>query len=157
MTLAIHARDGLGAFEASRPDVALALRALRWCNTTLDALFYDVGVLSIDLQQRHEVVTTQAAPHARRAGALAGPGLTTVDLGARSNPEGCILVVDAAEAPFITPFDRVDDFIGWARADGADVATVTITGVGSSAYGAAAFAWNVSTALGRRVAAIVPG
>ncbi len=34
---------------------------------------------------------------------------------------------------------------------------MSITGVGSSALGSVAFAWNLSVALGRPVAAIVPG
>ena len=37
------------------------------------------------------------------------------------------------------------------------VKTVSVTGVGSSALGSAAFAWNISEALGEPVAAIVPG
>jgi hypothetical protein len=157
MPPALHAQDGLGAFELPRPFVEPALRALRLWNILLDALFYDVGVLTVELAWRGELVTTQTARHARHAAPVRGPGFTTVDLGALSNPEGCILVVDAARAPFVTRFDRVDEFTAWAAGDGADVAIATITGVGSSAFGAAAFAWNVSTALGRRVAAIVPG
>ena len=41
--------------------------------------------------------------------------------------------------------------------DGTVLHTLAVTGVGSSAYGSAAFAWDVSTALGEPVAAIVPG
>ena len=41
--------------------------------------------------------------------------------------------------------------------DGSGLQTVSITGVGSSAYGAVAFAWDVSAALGEPVAAVVPG
>src|SRR5262249_8485344 len=37
------------------------------------------------------------------------------------------------------------------------IRTVSVTGVGSSALGSVAFAWNISTALGEPVAAIVPG
>jgi len=155
--MALAAGTALGDFELPRPVVEPALRALRLWNILLDALFYDLGVLTMELAWRGELVTTQTARHARHPAPIHGPGFTTVDLGALSNPEGCILVVDAARAPFITRFDRVDEFIAWAQGDGADVATVTITGVGSSAFGSAAFAWNVSVALGRRVAAIVPG
>ena len=39
----------------------------------------------------------------------------------------------------------------------ADVEAIAVTGVGSSALGSAAFAWNVSEALHKPVAAIVPG
>jgi hypothetical protein len=84
-------------------------------------------------------------------------GFGLLNLGALSNPEGCILVVDSAKAPFVTRFDRVDDFIDWLKKSGSDVEAVTVTGVGSSALGSAAFAWNASMALGQRVAAIVPG
>jgi hypothetical protein len=49
-------------------------------------------------------------------------------------------------------------FMDYANSvDGATLHTLSITGVGSSAFGAAAFAWDVSTALGEPVAAIVPG
>jgi hypothetical protein len=157
MSLATQAGGGLGAFELPRPAVEPALRALRLWNILLDALFYDVCVLTMELAWRGELVTTQTARHARPPAPIRGPGFKTLDLGALSDPEGCILVVDAARAPFVTRFDRVDEFKTWATGEGADVAIVTITGVGSSAFGSAAFAWNVSTALGRRVAAIVPG
>ena len=46
---------------------------------------------------------------------------------------------------------------GVAADQGRKVRTATITGVGSSALGTAAFAWNVSSALNEPVAAIVPG
>jgi len=50
------------------------------------------------------------------------------------------------------------DFLAHANgADGAGLHTVSITGVGSSALGSAAFAWNAAVALDEPVAAIVPG
>jgi len=49
-------------------------------------------------------------------------------------------------------------FIDFANGpEGAPLHTLTITGVGSSAYGAVAFGWDVSTAIGEPVAAVVPG
>ena len=74
-----------------------------------------------------------------------------------ANPEGCLLLVDPARAPFVTRFDRVDEFLAGARAAGFRPAAFTVTGVGSSALGSAAFAWNVATALGQPVLAVVPG
>jgi hypothetical protein len=137
----------VGSFEVPRPMIEKALLALRLSNTALDALFYDVGVLWLALLWRGKMVTTQAA----RAGSA------RIDLGALANPEGCILVVDAATPPYVRRFDRVDEFLAWANGAGADVQALTVTGVGSSALGSAAFAWNASMALGGRVAAIVPG
>jgi hypothetical protein len=137
----------LASFEVPRTLIEPALRALRLSNTALDAMFYDVGVLSAELLLRGEVVTTQASK----------AGSARIDLGALANPEGCILVVDAGQSPYVTRFDRVDEFLAWANGAGADVQALTVTGVGSSALGSAAFAWNASMALGGRVAAIVPG
>jgi hypothetical protein len=56
------------------------------------------------------------------------------------------------------PFRDMKQFIDFANsADGAKQRTLTITGVGSSAYGAVAFGWDVSKAIGEPVAAVVPG
>jgi len=98
-----------------------------------------------------------ARSDSKSAAPIQGPSFGVLNLGALSNPEGCILVVDSARAPFIQRFDRVDEFIDWLKTSGTDVEAVTVTGVGSSALGSAAFAWNASMALGQRVAAIVPG
>ena len=153
----------LAPFEIPAFLVEPALRMLRLSNAALDAYFYDVGVLATELLWRGELVSTLPEPlllalkkpeppsEAQRA------GFGLLNLGALSNPEGCILVVDSAKAPFVTRFDSVNEFTKWLKEFGTDVETVTITGVGSSALGSAAFAWNASMALGQRVAAIVPG
>jgi hypothetical protein len=154
------APPGLSLFELPSQFIEPTLRALRLWNTALDALFYDTGVLTAELRLRGELVTTEAAhvtQVARDAAPIPEPSFSKLDLSALANPEGCILVIDSARAPFVTRFDRVDDFIEWTIGPGADLTTVTITGVGSSALGSAAFAWNASVALGKRVAAIVPG
>jgi hypothetical protein len=65
--------------------------------------------------------------------------------------------VDAGRPPRITQFEDVASFISWVKAHGRTLRTASVTGVGSSALGSAAFAWNVSTALDEPVAAIVPG
>jgi hypothetical protein len=151
------ARAVLSAFEV--PPVLLdpSLRALRLANTALDALFYDTFALSRELLWRGEIITTDTSRKSADETAVIGPALGRIDLGALSNPEGCILVIDSKNAPFVTRFDRVDEFIHWTRSAGSDVRAITVTGVGSSALGSAAFAWNVAMAEGERVAAIVPG
>ncbi len=85
------------------------------------------------------------------------------------SPEGAILVVDARRPPFVSQYGDVKRFLAeglkfpHAAAAAAlsvapeDVEAIAVTGVGSSALGAAAFAWNVSEALHKPVAAIVPG
>jgi hypothetical protein len=67
--------------------------------------------------------------------------------------------VDASLAPFLCkPFLEMKEFFDYANGeDGKALHTLTVTGVGSSAFGSVAFAWNVSKALGEPVAAIVPG
>ncbi len=153
----------LALFEIPPVFVEPALRFLRLSNAALDAYFYDVGVLATELLWRGELVSTLPEP---LLVALKKPepspkhqaaGFSLLNLDALSNPEGCILVVDSAKAPFVQRFDRVDEFLAWLKSAGTDVEAVTVTGVGSSALGSAAFAWNASMALGQRVAAIVPG
>jgi hypothetical protein len=147
-------RSPLSIFEAPRPVVEAALGVLRIGNTALDALFYDVAILWSELLRRGTAVVAgdQPAVNATKI-------FETLDLGALANPEGSILVVDASGEPFVTAFDDVEDFLH--RADGGgrskSVKSVSITGVGSSALGSVAFAWNLSVALGEPVAAIVPG
>src|SRR5208282_1853477 len=82
---------------------------------------------------------------------------------------GAILVVDAHRPPFVSEYGDVKSFLAeglkFPNASAAaalgvppeDVEAIAVTGVGSSALGSAAFAWNVSEALHKPVAAIVPG
>jgi len=84
--------------------------------------------------------------------------LEHLDLSAITNPEGSILVIDADAPPYVSSFDNMAEFLVHANGpDGATLRTISITGVGSSALGSAAFAWNASVALGEPVAAVVPG
>ena len=165
--------QGLAVFDAPRAAVEPLLRSLRMVNTAADALFYDVGVLWQQLFARGIRVSTaiDAAAPARRAQIAAFEKMAAhvVNLSAVTDPEGVILVVDAQHAPFIERYGDVREFLK----DGLEFAgtdegtpptpttgkirTVSVTGVGSSALGSAAFAWNVSEALGEPVAAIVPG
>ena len=165
--------DGLGLFEVPRAVIEPLLRSLRSVNTAVDAIFYDVGALWFRLLARGITISVSADPRA-----IAAPGdldalhaLMThvVNLSALTDPEGVILVVDAQRPPFIERYGDVREFLS----DGLEfpskvsstecpatphaVRTASVTGVGSSALGSVAFAWNLSEALREPVAAIVPG
>src|ERR1700675_1013811 len=85
--------------------------------------------------------------------------LATLDLTAATNPSGSLIVVDSNLAPYVRkPFLDMKEFIDYANSvEGAGLHTLTVTGVGSSAFGSVAFAWDVSVTLGEPVVAIVPG
>ena len=85
--------------------------------------------------------------------------LATLNLSAQSNPSGCIIVVDSTLAPYVRkPFLKMNEFFEYANSpEGQAVHALTVSGVGSPAYGSVAFAWDASVALGEPIAAIVPG
>ena len=148
------ASGNLALYELQKPFVEPMLRLCRLANTVLDALFYDVGALTTTLLAQDTIIKTGDS---RNAVSSRHP-LQTLDLSAATNPSGSIIIVDAQLAPFVRPFRDMNQFIDYANGvDGATLHTLTITGVGSSAYGAVAFAWDVSTAIGEPVAAVVPG
>jgi hypothetical protein len=149
------ASSNLALYELQKPFVEPMLRLCRLTNTALDALFYDVGVLTATLLAQHTVINTGASRNAESS----GHPLQTLDLSAATNPSGSIIVVDAQLAPLVRPpFRDMEQFMDYANGpDGATLHTLAITGVGSSAYGAVAFAWDVSAAIGEPVAAVVPG
>jgi len=144
-------------FEVPRSFIIPVVAALRLGNTAFDALFYDVGVLATELFWRGLLVDADSeAPPAASFGRTGR--FHEIRLSALSNPEGSILVVDSAKPPYIRRrFDDVRDFFRAAQSEVPPLRTLSVTGVGSSALGSVAFAWNVSTALGEPVAAIVPG
>ena len=74
-----------------------------------------------------------------------------------SDPEGSLLLIDANTAPYVHKYTNVELFLNSPYRETRDVEIATITGVGSSALGSAALAWNISLALGKSVLAIVPG
>jgi hypothetical protein len=112
---------------ADNPLRALLLDTVQRRNATLDALFYDVGVV------------TEAETH---------------DLAFWLAREGAILkVTPSGYAPLQVCLTKEDFF----AAGGAECAALAVAGVGSSALGAAAFARNVADALGKPVAAVVSG
>ena len=149
------AADNLRLYELQKPFVEPMLRLFRIGNTALDAMFYDVGTLTTTLLAQHTVIDTEAV---RRAPSEAHP-LRALDLSAATNPSGSIIIVDAGPTAIVRPpFGDMKQFIDFANGpEGAPLHTLTITGVGSSAYGAVAFGWDVSTAIGEPVAAVVPG
>jgi hypothetical protein len=147
--------DTLAIYDLQKPFVEPLLRLCRLTNTVLDTLFYDVGALTTALLAKGTAVDTGEPSN---SGATPRP-LHTLDLTAATNPSGSIIIVDAQLAPYVRkPFIDMTEFFNHANGpDGAGLHTVAITGVGSSAYGAVAFAWDVSAALGEPVAAVVPG
>jgi hypothetical protein len=147
--------SNLELYNLQKPFVEPMLRLCRLSNTALDALFYDVGALTTKLWAQHTIVDTGAS----RDTGSAGQPLQTLDLSAATNPSGSIIIVDATLAPFVRrTFRDMRQFIDYANLDGGKaLRTLSITGVGSSAYGAVAFGWDVSTTIGEPVAAVVPG
>lgn len=140
----------LSVFELPQAWVRPALEACRVFNTGLDVLFYDVPALARDLAARGERIAARATDDfPDRQGVL--------DLGALRDPEGSLLVVDPERAPYIRRFGDVGDFLACGEAEVLGVEVVSLTGVGSSALGSAALAWDVAKALGEPVLAIVPG
>jgi hypothetical protein len=153
----IPAADQLGWFEMPRAFVEPSVRLLRLANTVLDVAFYDVNSLIADLHARGlSVVTDPQDEEILHRGDMAH-ALRTLDLDALSNPEGSILVVSTKGPSYVTPFEDVRNFLTYAKDRDPAIRTVSITGVGSSALGSVAFAWNIAAALGEPVAAIVPG
>jgi hypothetical protein len=142
-------------YELQRPFADWMLRLFRFGNTAVDILFYDVGVLTRDLFAKGETVVTDTSANT----ASAPHPLKFLDLSALTNPSGAVIVVDANLPPYVRPpFRDMKQFFDHANGpEGGGLRTLAITGVGSSAYGSVAFAWDVSTALGEPVAAIVPG
>jgi hypothetical protein len=138
----------LDLFEIPRPLIEPALQACRLFNTSLDSLFYDVPTLVRALQLRGQTVGT-SEDEPETAGQL--------NLSALKDPEGSLLIVDPAKAPYIRAFHDVELFLRCDEPEVHNIAIATITGVGSSALGSAALAWNVAEASGAPVLAIVPG
>ena len=112
---------------ADNPLRALLLSGLQRRNASLDAVFYDVGVVT-------EPETKTLAFWLAR--------------------EGAILLVSPSGGPAIEVCLTPDAFFA---AGGGDAAALAVAGVGSSALGAAAFARDVADALDRPVAAVVSG
>ncbi|MGZ9724382.1 hypothetical protein [Rhizobium miluonense] len=105
----------------------LALEGLRQRNLALDALFYDI-----------KVITPEEAFYL--SDSLAA--------------EGAIMIVPPSGGAAITLCETVDEFV---LRGGDKVQALTVAGIGGSALGAAAFARNVADAIQGPVAAVVSG
>src|SRR5271165_5704910 len=137
----------LGLFEVPDAFIRPAVQACRLFNTAVDAIFYNVPALSAELFERD-------VPMRERGEKLPS---RIIDFSALSNPEGSLLLIDEQTAPYLHQFHDVDAYLNSPHPETRDVAIATITGVGSSALGSAALAWDVSKALKQPVLAIVPG
>ncbi|SHJ30291.1 hypothetical protein SAMN05444159_0247 [Bradyrhizobium lablabi] len=151
----LAAYGNLKLYDLQKPFVEPMLQLCRLTNTALDALFYDVGALATTLLAQGIDINT---------GASCDDGTSprppkTIDLSAATHPSGSIVIVDAKLRGLISDwFLDMEPFINHANNAGRDTLhTLAVTGVGSSAYGAVAFAWDVSKAIGEPVAAVVPG
>jgi hypothetical protein len=130
-------RSFLKFFEPPPQFIEPAVRACRLFNTALDNIFYDVPTLVAELTEKDR--TTRARGEK--------PPSRIVQFDALSDPEGSLLLIDANTAPYVHKYTNVELFLASPYPETRDVEIATITGVGSSALGSAALAWNVSLAL----------
>ncbi|MBW7973751.1 hypothetical protein [Bradyrhizobium sp. BR 10289] len=142
-----HFSTGLSLFEIPQWLVEPAVRSCRLFNTALDFIFYDVLTLRAGLAGKDAQMAARDEKLPSRI----------VDFDALSNPEGSMLLIDAATPPYVHEYKSVEAFLNSPYQETRDVDIVTITGVGSSALGSAALAWDVSVALRKPVLALVPG
>ncbi|MFT4181707.1 MAG: hypothetical protein QM636_07280, partial [Rhizobium sp.] len=105
----------------------LALEALRQRNTALDALFYDI-----------KVITPEEA----------------IYISDSLSAEGSIMIVPPSGGEAVVLCETPDEFV---LRGGRDVTALAVAGIGGSALGAAAFARNVADAIAAPVAVVVSG
>ena len=137
----------LGLFEFPNAFIRPTVVACRLFNTAVDAVFYDVPALSAEFFERDVAMRERGEKLPSRI----------IDFSALSNPEGSLLLIDEQTAPYVHQFHDVEAYLSSPHPETREVAIATITGVGSSALGSAALAWNISKALKQPVLAIVPG
>jgi len=142
--------SSLADYELPPIFVTPALNACRLFNTTCDRMFYDVPTLSRALLGHGDEIVASDPGNAPVA-------KDEVNLSADTDPEGSLLAIDPTTPPYVTAWKDVTAFIASEKAVAGPITVATITGVGSSALGSAALAWNVATGLNRPVLAIVPG
>jgi len=140
-------RSFLNFFEPPPELIEPAVRACRLFNTVLDNIFYDVPTLAIQLAEKDAPMRARGEK----------PPSRIVQLDAVSDPEGSLLLIDANTAPYVHVYTDVQLFLTSPYPETRAVEIATITGVGSSALGSAALAWDISLALKKPVLAIVPG
>jgi hypothetical protein len=139
--------EWLSLFELPEPLVEVAVRACRGFNTLLDAIFYDVPTLTRELIGKDQVAHSRDEKAPSRI----------IDFDALSDPEGSLLLIDAAKPPYVHRYKDMRLYLESPHPETREVTIATITGVGSSALGSAALAWDISVALRQSVLAIVPG
>lgn len=105
----------------------LALEGLRQRNLALDALFYDVTVITPE--EAFYISDSLAA-------------------------EGAIMLVPPSGLGALTLCETIDEFV---LRDGGDARALAVAGIGGSALGAAAFARNVADAIDAPVAVVISG
>jgi len=137
----------LNLFEPPPQFIEPAVRACRLFNTALDVIFYDVPTLAAQLAEKDAPMRARGEKAPSRI----------VQFDALNNPEGSLLLIDATTAPYVHKYTSVELFLSSPYQEARDVEIATITGVGSSALGSAALAWDISLALEKPVLAIVPG
>lgn len=137
----------LSLFEPPKAFVEASVRACRRFNTVLDSVFYDVTGLYAALKERDPPTVAKGEKAPSRI----------VSFDALSDPEGSLLLIDATTAPYVHKYKDVEAFLNSPYPETLAVDIVTITGVGSSALGSAALAWDISAAVEKPVLAIVPG
>jgi hypothetical protein len=140
-------RSFLNLFEPSPRLIEPAVRACRLFNTALDIIFYDVSTLAAQLGEKDAPMRARGEK----------PPSRIVQFDAVSDPEGSLLLIDANTAPYVHRYTNVELFLASPHPETRAVEIATITGVGSSALGSGALAWDISIALGKSVLAIVPG
>ena len=137
----------LAVFELPKWLVEPAVRSCRLFNSVLDFIFYDVPRLRAALAEKDAPMQARGEK----------PPFRIVDFDALSNPEGSLLLIDATTPPYVHKYQSVKKFLESPYQETRDVDIATIAGVGSSALGSAALAWDISVALEKPVLAIVPG
>ncbi|WP_407114726.1 hypothetical protein [Bradyrhizobium sp. LMG 9283] len=140
-------RSFLNLFEPPPQLIEPAVRACRLFNTALDIVFYDVATLAAQLAEKDAPARARQEKTPSRI----------VQLDALSDPEGSLLLIDANTAPYVHRYTNVELFLTSPHPETRTVDIATITGVGSSALGSAALAWDISIVLRKPVLAIVPG
>jgi hypothetical protein len=118
---------------------------VRSCRRSIS--FYNVPTLRVALAKKDAPMQARGEK----------PPSRIIDFDALSDPEGSLLLIDATSAPYVHKYQSVKKFLESPYQEIRDVDIATITGVGSSALGSAALAWDISVALEKPVLAIVPG
>lgn len=121
-------------------------------NSMIDLWFYDVGSLAAGLWAK-QLEAWLACGGSDEASDLLARSLADCEK-FYDLKEGDIFVVDP-KAP--RPFCFYTDIQAFLKDSTSGVKTIAVAGVGSSALGSAAFAWNVAQGLREPVAAIVAG